>query len=911
MKKFCPFFNFLLFLTLILVFPYPANAVWTKYVGNPLINKGNQGEWNEHGSYMPSVIYDEGIYKMWFAGDNYLETGVGYATSLDGKSWDIYNLNPIIKPVYPDKYFSESSVLKENNIYKMWLTVVKASGESVIHYFTSDDGIKWNKIGEPVLKPDAWETKHKVACPNVIKKGSSYLMWYCGNDGLWKIGYAESLDGKIWQKHSTPVISATENWEGLDTVRPSVVYYDNHFEIFYHAGNPTIIAYAISNDGINWTKPKDNPVFGGGPQVFDSTFPFSPMVIKSPDSSKLIMWYSGSDGLNYTTGLATYELPNPSNPTLNPIVIIPGMFGSFNAEAIAEGKEVPQSDWIMTPFYKDWDGIIQTLKNAGYSDDPNDPKQNLFVFNYDWRKKVSGISTDLQKYIQDKVTLKNGDKKIYLIGHSLGGLVGRTYLQNGGKDRIEQLITLGSPHSGAVQAYKAWEGGEYDSSNQLEKVIFKLIIGLNRKYFRTNKDTIQEIAPVIHDLLPTFDYLTDKKNNPIPVNLMKEQNTWLTSLNSEFSTYFDKFYAIYGETGNTPERFKITKPNIIDTYLGLWKDGKPDETINSIFGDETVLSKSATVNADPAYLLPGVNHRDLVSDKKSIEQIIKMLELNINSNDIIISPPKKPIFPALVIALHSPAELEVNGPGFPFPDSINEKKFIFIPNATAGTYQIKVKGTDSGIYHLTVGELFENKDIWKEITQETKTGNEDKYTINLSQNNSFDDPFIDPNGSLHLNNANQIIKELKQKYPHWSLSLAENSINKAEKQYNNKYYNSATFLFKDAIKYLNLYRQRNNSIIALNQAFEVMDNLIYTYDRFFSNNNPKLKLNNLQAEIIENSALAEAKKNKLNKLGNEKSAQTYLLAEDLLGKAKEDLANKLYYRADIELYITKLLLLEI
>ncbi len=45
------------------------------------------------------------------------------------------------------------------------------------------------------------------------------------------------------------------------------------------------------------------------------------------------------------------------------------------------------------------------------------------------------------------------DVKITLIGHSLGGLISRYYIQRlGGKEKVRRLITIGTPHHGTEAA---------------------------------------------------------------------------------------------------------------------------------------------------------------------------------------------------------------------------------------------------------------------------------------------------------------------------------------------------------------------------------------------------------------------------------------------------------------------------
>ncbi len=48
--------------------------------------------------------------------------------------------------------------------------------------------------------------------------------------------------------------------------------------------------------------------------------------------------------------------------------------------------------------------------------------------------------------------------RIDLIGHSLGGLVARAYIQElGGYRRVDHCITIGTPHSGTYNSYWLWD----------------------------------------------------------------------------------------------------------------------------------------------------------------------------------------------------------------------------------------------------------------------------------------------------------------------------------------------------------------------------------------------------------------------------------------------------------------------
>lgn len=53
----------------------------------------------------------------------------------------------------------------------------------------------------------------------------------------------------------------------------------------------------------------------------------------------------------------------------------------------------------------------------------------------------------------DQVCEETGHERVHVIGHSLGGLIGRYLVQRlGGDERVHTLVTLGSPHSGTLPA---------------------------------------------------------------------------------------------------------------------------------------------------------------------------------------------------------------------------------------------------------------------------------------------------------------------------------------------------------------------------------------------------------------------------------------------------------------------------
>jgi predicted GH43/DUF377 family glycosyl hydrolase len=171
---------------------------WTKYAGNPVLDIGESGQWDDNMVIISSVVFEGSIYKAWYCGRK-SSTGiwrVGYATSADGIKWDKYVGNPVLDVGDSGEWDGTDieivSVLHNNDIYEMWYGAsddsVKRSG-----YATSPDGIDWTKdtLHNPILVPESsWES-NGTEVSTVLLRDTTYIMWYSGeSNSSGKIGYA-------------------------------------------------------------------------------------------------------------------------------------------------------------------------------------------------------------------------------------------------------------------------------------------------------------------------------------------------------------------------------------------------------------------------------------------------------------------------------------------------------------------------------------------------------------------------------------------------------------------------------------------------------------------------------------------------------------------------------------------------
>ena len=79
--------------------------------------------------------------------------------------------------------------------------------------------------------------------------------------------------------------------------------------------------------------------------------------------------------------------------------------------------------------------------------------RNLSTFDYGLlTRDVRTAAVDLAAAIE-RVADRTGYEQIHVVGHSLGGLIARYYIQRlGGDSRVHTLVTLGTPHAGTVLA---------------------------------------------------------------------------------------------------------------------------------------------------------------------------------------------------------------------------------------------------------------------------------------------------------------------------------------------------------------------------------------------------------------------------------------------------------------------------
>ena len=156
-------------------------------------------------------------------------------------------------------------------------------------------------------------------------------------------------------------------------------------------------------------------------------------------------------------------------------------FYNFDTKIISKEKEFPV---VLIPGYTMNRGYFfpyaTGLQKRGY---------NVFVFS---PKKLFDSIEDMAGYLQYKINevlKETGKEKVILVGHSMGGLLSRYYLQRlDGDKHVKKIITIGTPHYGTKLAPFGY--------------------GKNAREMEVNSTFISDLNRDIEDFQKNIDFLS-------------------------------------------------------------------------------------------------------------------------------------------------------------------------------------------------------------------------------------------------------------------------------------------------------------------------------------------------------------------------------------------------------------------
>lgn len=295
---------------------------WQRDGDTPALGLGEKGRFDDQHIFAPHVIRMGGEFWMYYCGSQRcVDAGtykgmakdpahpersdqrlyqIGLAKSGDGIHFKRHSGGPVFG--FGDDIHStvtpailknaDGSVRREHGKLRMYFAAVDFPRGTYAHdlYETmSADGVRW---AQPTL------VMKNAYAPCVIKEGRKYRMWYtCIDRHPWFTTYAESADGTHWEKTDHRCIVMDQAWEVKDQVYPAVIkvqgVYLMMYGCYWRDDKHTALGFAVSRDGLAWTKHTGNPVFRPEPaHDWESHFTTSQTLMRLPDGS-FRLWYAG------------------------------------------------------------------------------------------------------------------------------------------------------------------------------------------------------------------------------------------------------------------------------------------------------------------------------------------------------------------------------------------------------------------------------------------------------------------------------------------------------------------------------------------------------------------------------------------------------------------------------------------
>jgi predicted GH43/DUF377 family glycosyl hydrolase len=207
--------------------------------GEPIITKkfdlttGWEDNLNRNG-----VIHVGDTWHMWYTGQARGYSFIGYATSKDGINFERASDEPVL---ITERQFEGASVMNpcvlyEGGIFKMWYAAGETFEPNVLAYAESKDGIHWEKSRiNPIFVKDRrneYEQNRVGGCQVLKVDGLGYLMFYIGYKDIHTacICAALSPDGKTQWKRCVKnplVVPEKDSWDEDSCYKPSAMYDEN------------------------------------------------------------------------------------------------------------------------------------------------------------------------------------------------------------------------------------------------------------------------------------------------------------------------------------------------------------------------------------------------------------------------------------------------------------------------------------------------------------------------------------------------------------------------------------------------------------------------------------------------------------------------------------------------------------
>lgn len=214
----------------------------------PILQLGELGTFDDSGTMLTWITNYQNKQYLYYVGWNLgvtvpFRNALGLAIGKQNSKFEKYAQGAILDRTIFEPHFVGSACILKEDVWKIWYLscvkweIVNHSPRHWYHikYAESTDGINWERNGVVAIDFKSSE-EYAISRPSVLKENGIYKMWYSYRGSSYRIGYAESEDGKNWQRldESVGMEVSTSDWDCEMIEYPHVFYHQSQKYMLYN-----------------------------------------------------------------------------------------------------------------------------------------------------------------------------------------------------------------------------------------------------------------------------------------------------------------------------------------------------------------------------------------------------------------------------------------------------------------------------------------------------------------------------------------------------------------------------------------------------------------------------------------------------------------------------------------------------
>lgn len=605
-------------------------------------------------------------------------------------------------------------------------------------------------------------------------------------DGSWTNIYSAVVQAdKLLQEESNASIkNMVIMTDGVPTAGEYTDVGPYKYQDYSGTSNAPHYVYQYANALYNGVKPlhSDYNVYTLGffHNMYEDQKEFASRVLNDIQNTK---YYdvTDADDLEFTFGEVAEDIVESAYP----IIVIPGVMGS---QLYSSSTDFSAKNRVWAPDYENWKwyeytnivgfGDRMSINKVLYVKPPEDQSKldkskreygtydtykpliddlcdtynrEVYFFSYDWRNSNLSSAERLNEFIE---TLSAS--KVDIICHSMGGLVGSCYVSAYGTERINKIITCGTPYEGAPKMINVIQNWDLLDDNKEHGFTVMDAADTALGIFGGLKKSVKREFPAIAELLPTSDYvdvvpmyrdsaklfnrgdyeLTTDEYVSIIKKIVGETNYKNAKTIHNFITSDNGNYGVLADYENA--YFIIgTGKATISSIKFQWSNSDIDEILYesdvtySMKGDGTVPYASATMaeylsdKHSNTVVLGDTDHTETATSKKAREAIKKILDGEVADSDSVSNKSY------IVIRIACPVDVEISvddqklsskssemaiSSDFGRLDILGENNEIKVLCLVGDEYDVLIDGTGTGTMDYDIKYFNENDELIDNVT---------------------------------------------------------------------------------------------------------------------------------------------------------------------------------------------------